>query len=288
MKRILLTPILFLQICFAQTAKVELVTTFSNSLKENSGICLINNKLFTMNDGEGNTIFIVDQNTGNITNTIEVKGVLWEDAEAICNDEEYIYIGDFGNNDGQRTTVFVYRIAKSSINFNSTLQTVSAEKISIQYADQKQPVSDKKLNAFDCEAFIATNNAFYFFTKRRNDNKTQMYISNKNIGNHIAKPIDYFNCNGLITDAAYNATTKQLALLGYKKGHIQAFVWLFNNVTEPKFLLATPIFYNIAFSTKKEWQTEGICINAKNEWFISCEKTSDYLPSLYKLMLLPK
>jgi hypothetical protein len=285
-KNFIIACVCCFQVAIAQNSLPSLIAPLPNTLKENSGLCFANNHLFTVKDGKGNSFYTIDTVTGNIKNTITVINVLWEDAEAITTDGTHLYIGDFGNNDGLRTTVFVYRIALATIDFGKPQQTIATEKISIKYADQKGAAVDKNLNAFDCEAFIATNNAFYFFTKRRNDFKTQLYISYKTVGNHTAKPIDYFNCNGLITDAAYNKNTKQLVLLGYQKGHQQSFIWLFNRVTEPKFLATTPLFLSIQNSAKKEWQTEGICFINNQQLFISCEKTDDYGAGLYRYSLI--
>lgn len=282
LKYIIISVLLFFQIePKAQKSAATLKTVLQTTLKENSGLTYANKKLFTVNDGKGNSFYAVDTATGQITNTIIVSNCNWEDAEAITNDGVYIYIADIGNNDGLRTELKVVRILLTAITAAENC-VVTGEEILFSYADQKGAAADKDANAFDAEAFLVTANALYIFTKRRNDFKTQLYITYKTSGKHIAKPIDYFNSNGLITDVAFNATTKELYLLGYGKKHKGSFLWKFSNINEPNFLKGKPQFIQLHTQFNTEWQTEGICF-IHNQLFISCETTADVKAGLYIL-----
>ena len=71
---------------------------------ETSGLLFLNGKLITHNDsGDDSNLYEIDTITGNITRTVSVSNATNIDWEDIAQDDTYIYIGDFGNNNGTRT-----------------------------------------------------------------------------------------------------------------------------------------------------------------------------------------
>lgn len=190
---------------------------------ETSGLLFWEGKLWTHNDDKDTNLYAFDKNSGEIIETIVLKNVVNNDWEAISQDENYIYIGDFGNNvTGNRSDLKILRIEK-----NALLQGIQKiDSIQFKYNDQDD-FSPKEPNKtdFDGEAFIVSNDSIFIFTKQWKSNKTSVYSLPKSPGNHIARLKDTFNVKGLITDATFLKDRNQLVLCGYSK-KLKPFVYL--------------------------------------------------------------
>jgi len=74
-----------------------------------------NNLLFTHNDNDDSKIYAIDTTNGSITNSYNLNGTANIDWEEISQDENYLYVGDFGNNSsGNRTNLKILRIEKAA------------------------------------------------------------------------------------------------------------------------------------------------------------------------------
>lgn len=184
------------------------------TIKETSGLIQYNNLLWTINDDSDTGIYGIDS-TGIIRNKIQLKNVLNRDWEEITQDENYVYIGDFGNNVfGNRKDLHILRIEKKSLELNIPI----IDTISFSYSNQMD-FSKIKSNTtnFDCEAFVVTTDSIYLFTKQWKQKKTSVYALAKTPGNHIAKLKETFNTKGLITGATYLPQKNLIILCGYNK-----------------------------------------------------------------------
>jgi hypothetical protein len=228
------------------------------AVSENSGIEWVNGNLYTFGDsGNPPNIFEIDTVTGNIKQTIKVTNYENTDWEDMTADADYIYVGDFGNNDGLRKDLRVLKIAKSQfINDTNTNVSVTAEAINFSYADQTSFEKDKNTN-FDCEAFLTLGDSLYLFTKDRGDFKTRIYRLPKVPGTYKVDSYTNYNVNGKITGADYNPTTKEVVLIGYMNGSKNSFVWYLNNFRGADFFSGNKHRLEIGNSTTT-WQTEGI------------------------------
>lgn len=184
------------------------------SLKETSSLVYNENLLWTINDDTDTTIYGIDS-TGVIKNQIQLKNVSNRDWEEITQDSSYFYIGDFGNNiSGNNKNLHILRIEKNSLVSNIPI----IDTISFSYSNQTD-FSQTKPNKtnFDCEAFIATTDSIYLFTKQWKQKKTSVYALPKIPGNYIAKLKETYNTKGLITGATYLPQKKLIVLCGYNK-----------------------------------------------------------------------
>ena len=118
MKNTLILTLLFIsQITFSQ--QLNLVTGLNDTLNGTSGLILLNGKIITHNDsGILPNLYEIDSLTGLISRTIHVSNAQNVDWEDITADDNYIYIGDFGNNNGTRTDLKIYRISQNDF-FNT-------------------------------------------------------------------------------------------------------------------------------------------------------------------------
>lgn len=114
-------------ISFLNVEPQSFIKELPRQLKENSGMILYDNLLWTFNDSDGeNKIFGFDF-SGKIKKEIEVENARNIDWEDIAQDRKYVYIGDFGNNRGNRRDLKIYRIKKKDISKKKEAEIIFKE-----------------------------------------------------------------------------------------------------------------------------------------------------------------
>lgn len=266
--------------CKYKSAKIK--PTYSvvldNLLKETSGLMQSENLLWTINDDSDTTLYGMDS-TGTIKNKIQLKNVFNKDWEEITQDDNYIYIGDFGNNvSGNRNDLHILRIEKNSL--VSNIQKIDT--ISFSYSDQTDfSLAKPNKTNFDCEAFIVTTDSIYIFTKQWKQKKTSLYALPKTTGNHIAKLKESFNTKGLITGVTYLPHKNLIVLCGYNKS-LAPFLYLLYDYKNFNFFSGNKrkIKLKLPFH-----QIEGITTDDGLQYYLSNEnfKTQPFLNITQKL-----
>jgi hypothetical protein len=196
----------------------------SNKIRETSGLIHWNNKLWTHNDDTDTNLYALDTVNGNIVETYALPNTVNTDWEEMAQDEDYIYIGDFGNNaQGNRTNLTILKIEKNSI----ITHNPAIEYIHFKYPNQTN-FEKQKANTtnFDCEAFLITKDSICLFTKEWTSKKTTLYTLPKVPGDYIAQQKETFDVKGLITGVNYIPEKKRLVFCGYTKNGTP-FIYLF-------------------------------------------------------------
>ena len=197
-----------------------------DEIDETSGLAYLNGKLWTINDSGGlNALYAFDTITGEIIQRITIANATNIDWEALADDDDFIYIGDFGNNSGSRDDLTIYRVLKSDIPMEGN-STVESDKITFVFSDYEGAAENRRSHNFDCEAFIATNDSLYLFSKNHENQKTKLYKLPNQPGNYIAEKVTTFNSAGLITGADINETDNEITLVGYVNNEWTPFTWL--------------------------------------------------------------
>ena len=247
-------------------------------ITESSGVEWTDGKLWTHNDsGNPPEIYSIDTTDGHTLQTVVIDNYPNVDWEDITADSNYIYVGDHGNNNSDRTDLKVLKIAKTDIGTGSTVH-VNAQAISFRYTDQTL-FGSGTTNNYDCEALISIKDSLYIFTKDRGDLQTRVYKMPKTPGTYALDLYTSYNVNGLITGADYNANTHEIVLIGYFKGHINSFLWYLSDYQGDMFFSGNK--RRIEIGNGQEWQTEGVCWLSDTRIFISCETTDAIPASLY-------
>ncbi|MGB1247636.1 MAG: T9SS type A sorting domain-containing protein [Chitinophagales bacterium] len=192
----------------------EITDLQTPELDETSGLLFYNDKIITFNDsgGEAN-LYEIDINNGNITRTVTISNATNIDWEDIAQDESYIYIGDIGNNNGNRNDLIVYKIAKND--YNTANDTAIAESISYSYANQVDFTSNPNNTNWDAEAMISFEDKLLIFSKNWVDNMTNVYSIPKTSGTHTAILESSYDTDGLITGAEATLDESTIYLTGY-------------------------------------------------------------------------
>ena len=193
--------------------KITKIGTLPTAANESSGLVKGKNanSFWTHNDSGGKPELYEINAAGKLLSVKKVEGVANTDWEDLTKDEnETIYIGDFGNNDDSRRTLEIYKLpADSSV----------PERITFKYANQKNfSPSPNKLN-YDCEAFFYSKNKLYLFSKNLSSSNqyVKLYELPAEKGNYSISPIDSIKVDAPVTSADISPDGKTFALLTYGK-----------------------------------------------------------------------
>ena len=277
MKKVLiLLYLLFSIVAFSQkTKKLPLrkykIAILSDSLRETSGLTFFKNQLYTINDGGNpNAIYEIDKNSGKILKKIQTNFPN-KDWEAITNDGENFYIGDFGNNAGNRRDLTIYSIDNQQ----------ESNTIQFSYQNQKDFSVNYLNHDFDAEAMVFINNKIHLFTKEWSAKKVSHYIINPKLSeNQSVTKSESFNTGFVVTDAAYYEN--KLYVIGYTK-KAKTYLMIFEQNDEGLFFSNPTKKYRLG-SALTVGQIEGIAVNADGI-YISNEGFSQFIfrakPNLY-------
>ncbi|MFD1550591.1 hypothetical protein DNU06_14660 [Putridiphycobacter roseus] len=268
---------LFLSIYPIWAQSMVTVTPLNAQVSETSGLVFVAGKLITHNDSGGAAaLYELDTTTGDVTRTVVVQNASNIDWEAITRDADFIYVGDFGNNNGDRTDLSIYKISIEDY-INSTNDTVVADTIQFSYADQTQFNSTQFSTNFDAEAFIVSQDSLYIFTKNWGNYWTSIYGLPKQVGNYSISKIDSINVQGLITDACYHIPAQKIWLTGYT---FSPFLVTLDQVVPPYFSNSSLTKTNV--TTTASVQIEGIIALDAHTYYISSETHSSGEATLYR------
>lgn len=211
---------------------------------------------------------MLNKKTGKLNSTYQLKGATNKDWEAITQDTNYLYIGDFGNNRGNRKDLRIYKIAKLAIEQEEKAPKIDT--IAFVYPDQKNFTGPIHQHNYDCEAMIAVGDSLYLFSKNFEDRHSKLYVLPKQAGSYTAHLKDRFNVKGNITDAAIG-DTGVIALSGYyfDQGNFFPFLWLFWEYPDKSFFQGQAQRINFNFQA----QMEGICYDQNGYFFLSSESS---------------
>lgn len=190
-------------------------TNLPISLREISGMVWINDELWVQADG-GNSpsLYRIDTTQGNILKEVQITNAQNIDWEDLAADDTYIYIGDFGNNAGNRRDLKIYRVSRADI-LNTEQTQVLADSIEFYYEDQSSFEPSNQQTEFDCEAMIYFDGHIHLFTKQWTSKSTTHYRIPADPGSHQAQKLNTYDASFLITGASINPTKDEIMLLGY-------------------------------------------------------------------------
>lgn len=276
--KFLLFSVLFFTTAFGQ--QVFQIVALDNSLNESSGALFLNQKIITHNDSQGGAeLYEVDSLTGLKTRTVAIPNASNNDWEDLANDDTYIYIGDFGNNSGDRTDLKIYRIAISDY-WNTPNDTVYADTIRFTYFHQTNFSPQPSATNWDCEAMTLIGDSIYLFSKNWINQKTYVYVLPKTLGDYSLSVRDSIAVQGLITSADFNTFSNRLVLAGYTPFNpfIVEIDW------NPNVPISQLNINRYSISVSNSIQIEAITSISANQYFLTSEYYSGKDASLMRLV----
>ena len=264
--------LLFLTLGVKAQDNVRTIGTLPNVISESSGLLYFNKKLITHNDsGNEAKLYELDSLTLSIDRTVTITNATNTDWEAITQDEEYIYIGDFGNNLGLRRDLTIYRISKSDyLSSDTVMATIS----SFSYEDQME-FTDNGNSDWDAEAFFVLDDALVILTKQWQSQGCVAYSIPKIPGSYVATRVGAVEDVGLVTDATYDPDTNRLVVMGYLN-ILLPFIGIVENVDSDAVLdgfVKVPLALNFV-------QAEGITQTSATHYFFTSESYSRQNPTI--------
>lgn len=252
-------------------------------LTECSGLEKISPDLLVGINDSGNPaeLYVFERGNERHARVVRVAGAENYDWEELALDDLYLYIGDIGNNSGNRRDLTIYRVSRAEV---LELDEVVADKITFDYPEQTR-FEPSNMHNFDCEAMVSLGDSLYLFTKNRGNLRSTMYAIPKTSGHHHAIRKDEFDADALITGASlWSANGKnQLTLVGYtvkSKGY-HPMVYIFEPVNGTDFF--TP-----KVDTRKyhgSLQTETILFDTADKLLVTNEEEHGDKGFLYEIDL---
>ena len=245
-------------------------------INETSGLEIQNEVFITHNDSGGEPVIYFFNLNGEITNSIKLEEEsFWEvynnDWEDIAMDESYLYIGDSGNNYGNRKNLNIV-ITDHLNGFKKVGE------INFSYALQEDFKSRNK-HPYDAEALIVVDDQLVLFSKNREALTTELFLIPKQAGDYELTSVKSFDANALITGGDYNEALKLVVLVGYDRARNQYLFTLQNfNLNS-----LDQVEMNRLELPLKGKQIEAIKIIDANTFWITSEDEGGGYPMLYKV-----
>jgi len=225
-------------------------------ITETSGLENGPNGWFWTHNDSGNSakLYCVDT-LGAIQRSVSVLGDSNTDWEEVTKDlQGNIYVGNFGNNQLNRTDLRVVKIPSIDTCTGTTFVT---DTISFSYPDQSTIPTTGEYGNFDMEAMFHYQNTLHLFSKDRSDPSTgytKHYTLPAVGGTYVANLVDSFNAGHAsyifaITAADISEDGSQVALLTSNK------IWLFRNFSGTDFFGGDVSELTLSVFSQKE----GIC-----------------------------
>jgi Secretion system C-terminal sorting domain len=247
-------------------------------LNECSGIVSYDGRLWVHNDNTDINLYSIDSVTNTIFDTISMTNTNNQDWEDITTGDSFVYVGNFGNNFGNRVNLHILRLPLTTLD-SSNIGNIDS--ISFSYPDQISFTSALNNTPFDCEAFFFYNDSLHLFTKDWVTLWTKHYKVPAIPGIYIADLVDSFNVNGLITSAAIQQDSL-IILLGYNlSGTGTSFCWMLNDFQQSSFFSGNKRKFSLG-SLLSTGQVEGITFNGNNKGLITNERTFSIVPAQLK------
>jgi hypothetical protein len=263
--------------------KPQVIANLTDELKESSGLIFSENLIFTHNDHGGkNILYAIDTLSGNVSKRITISNIKNIDWEDLAQSPTKIFIGDMGNNKGNRKDLKIYAVNKTDIKSSNEDHQIKAEEISFYYPEQRSFEKSKDHN-FDCEAIIYKNEQLFLFTKNRNNKESSLYSIPATKGYHKAQLISNFDTGGLITGAEISPSGNKVVLIGYNKKS-DVFLWILEDFKGSDFFSGKKTKVNLG-NFKNIGQAEGICFINEDKVLFSSEAVDELSSKLYRLDL---
>jgi len=214
-----------------QNLKIRGDKALPADLREISGAVFWNGMLWAHNDGgDAPVLYGLDTTEFKVRKKIYVQNAVNTDWEDIAQDETHIYIGDFGNNSGNRNYLQVYKIAKKDIAASASDSVpVQPQIITFSYKDKPAVSQKKHRHNYDAEAMAVSEGRIYIFSKNWLRGPSLVYAADTAAGAYVLAPVCTLGTDFLVTGAEFSEG--KLWVCGYhielkiEKVYVASFTW---------------------------------------------------------------
>ncbi|CAH0998939.1 hypothetical protein LEM8419_00234 [Neolewinella maritima] len=242
-------------------------------ISEASGLVIDGDDFIWHNDsGDGPYLYTTDR-TGKLlrTDTLNARASDYED---LAMDENgLLYVGDFGNNRGQREVETVYRYDRSTRRTDSITYTYPGQDAQGRLAPGN----------YDCEAMVVDQGKVHLFTKDMLFGPRQFYVKHYTVpatpGHYEAELVDsLYLPRRVVTGAALDRHTKELFLIAYNFRMLLGFLpsssaslITLSDYPDERFLSGTVRRRNLSWAVPT--QHEAVAVYDEDYLYIGAEAT---------------
>ncbi|MBL19045.1 MAG: hypothetical protein CMC82_04365 [Flavobacteriaceae bacterium] len=243
--------------------------TLPDILEETSGLALINDTLWTLNDSGNEAALYAISNKGALLDKKDTTktNIDWEDMTVVNGN---MLVADMGNNFGTRKNLYLLEIDLS----NGGATTLDS--IPFHYPEQDN-FDFQQDTHFDAEGIVIAENKIVVFTKNRSMLTSEVYVISPSGG--PATKMGSLAVGSLITGADYQQENKTLVLTGYRRDDNQ-YLYVIDNFSLSAIADANISQYELNFNGA---QIEAISIIDAKTFWITSEKTTTFNAFLAKI-----
>jgi hypothetical protein len=238
-------------------------------LEETSGLAILNDTLWTLNDSGNEAALYAISTKGALLDKRDTSktNIDWEDMTIVNGN---MLVADMGNNFGTRKNLHLLEIDLS----NGGATTLDS--IPFHYPEQDN-FDFQQDTHFDAEGIVVVENKIVVFTKNRSTLTSEVYVISPSGG--PATKMGSLAVGSLITGADYHQESKTLALTGYRRDDNQ-YLYLIDNFSLSAVADANISKYELDFNGA---QIEAISIIDAKTFWITSEETTTYNAFLSKI-----
>ena len=238
-------------------------------LEETSGLAILNDTLWTLNDSGNEAALYAISTKGALLDKRDTTktNIDWEDMTIVNGN---MLVADMGNNFGTRKNLHLLEIDLS----NGGATTLDS--IPFHYPEQDN-FDFQQATHFDAEGIVVVENKIVVFTKNRSTLTSEVYVISPSGG--PATKMGSFAVGSLITGADYHQESKTLALTGYRRDDNQ-YLYVIDNFSLSAVADANISQYDLDFNGA---QIEAISIIDAKTFWITSEETTTYNAFLAKI-----
>ncbi len=242
-----------------------------NILEETSGLAILNDTLWTLNDSGNEATLYAISTKGELLDKRDTAktNIDWEDMTIINGN---MLVADMGNNFGTRKNLHLLEIDLSDGG------ATTLDSIPFNYPEQDN-FNFQQATHFDAEGIVVFENKIVVFTKNRRTLTSDVYVISPSGG--PATKIGSLPVGSLITGADYHQESKTLALTGYRRDDNQ-YLYVIDNFSLSAVADANIAQYELDFNGA---QIEAIIIIDAKTFWITSEETKNYKAFLAKLTI---
>lgn len=238
-------------------------------LSESSGLYCLNNQALTINDsGNPATVFTIDSIARIVAqSSLEKPNVDWE---AITASHDAIFVGDIGNNRGNRSSLSIEVLDRDTMSHLRSL--------SIDYDGYKAGQNVPYAHDYDAEAMTWHDGKLLIFSKSWASRVSHVYEVDENAGHQTLKAKAHIEgLPGVITGADWDNTRQQYVVVGYASDPFGNFDTFLAEIT-PEFAVSR------LWPLPGHDQVEGICVAEDGSYWVSQESVGTTQASLFRVI----
>ena len=231
-----------------------------NILEETSGLAILNDTLWTINDSGNEAALYAINTKGKLLEkrATNKKNIDWEGMTIVNGN---MIVADMGNNFGTRKNLYLLKMDLSN-GGATTLDSIPF------YYPEQEDFDFQQATPFDAEGIISIENEIVVFTKNRSSLTSEIYVIPA-IGGPAIK-MGSLTVGSLITGADYDAKSKTLVLTGYTKEENQ-YLYVVDNFTLSNISTIEVSKHDLNFNKA---QVEAVAIIDPKTFWITSEKTN--------------